>query len=300
MNTPMNSSSDVNLWPSAEHALDYLRRAGSIPHRVEGEAALLEFVPVDACRILDLGCGGGRLLALVKSALPRAQFVGLDFSPTMLDTVRKRYAGDTSVGIVEHDLENPLPPLGKFDVVVSSFAIHHLSHERKHALYAEIFEVLAPNGLFCNLEHVSSPTPRLYEKFLQAISQGNEDPSNKLLDLETQLRWMRQIGYVDVDCHWKWRELALMVGAKPGGNERPQAKSPTLVDVGGIPFDTEYKRLSMATAVRNRAGKLSGQPLNGELCAHANWFVNAYAHAPAGLIFELRGRDAWRSGFVFP
>lgn len=218
MNTPTNSSSDVNLWPSAEHALDYLRRADSIPHRVEGEATLLEFIPANASRILDLGCGGGRLLALVKSDLPRARFVGLDFSPTMLDTVRKRFASDTSVDIVEHDLENPLPALGKFNAVISSFAIHHLSHERKHVLYAEIFEVLAPNGVFCNLEHVSSPTPRLHEKFLRAISQENEDPSNKLLDLETQLRWLREIGYVDVDCHWKWRELALLVGTKPGGN----------------------------------------------------------------------------------
>jgi tRNA (cmo5U34)-methyltransferase len=195
--------------------LDYLRRADSIPHRVEGEATLLEFVPVEASRILDLGSGGGRLLALVKSARPRAQFVGLDFSPTMLDVLYKLFANDGSVTIVSHDLKNEIPPMGLFDAVISSFAIHHVSHERKRTLYQEIFELLAPGGAFCNLEHVASPTSRLDAEFLQAISWANEDPSNKLLDLETQLAWLCEIGFIDVDCHWKWRGLALLAGVKP-------------------------------------------------------------------------------------
>lgn len=211
----MTTSPDVNLWPSAEHALDYLRRADSIPHRVEGEATLLEFVPAEARRILDLGTGGGRLLALVKAARPRAQFVGLDFSPTMLETLGKLFVGDSSVAIVAHDFENELPPMGKFDAVVASFAIHHVSHERKRTLCGEIFGMLAPGGVFCNLEHVASPTQALHAGFLKAIAWESEDPSNKLLDLETQLGWLREIGFVDVDCHWKWRELTLFAGTKP-------------------------------------------------------------------------------------
>jgi tRNA (cmo5U34)-methyltransferase len=211
----MISSPQINLWSSAEHALDYLRRADSIPHRVEGEATLLEFVRPDAKHVLDIGSGGGRLLALVKAARPHARFVALDFSPTMLAELRKLFAGSDAVRIVEHNLDEPLPSLGRFDAIVSSFAIHHVSHERKRALYAEIFDALLPGGVFCNLEHVASPTPSLHGEFLRAISCESEDPSNKLLDLETQLAWLRQIGFTDVDCHWKWRELALLVGVRP-------------------------------------------------------------------------------------
>ncbi|MGH9504905.1 MAG: class I SAM-dependent methyltransferase [Terriglobales bacterium] len=206
----------VNLWTSTEHALDYLGRADSIPHRTEGESALLEFIPGAASRILDLGTGDGRLLALVKLDHPDATAVAIDFSPAMLDAARKRFAGDQSVNVVAHNLEDPLPDLGRFDAVVSSFAIHHLTHERKRTLYGEIYGRLNPDGVFCNLEHVASPTPRLHEEFLQGIGCAveTEDPSNQLLDVETQLRWLREIGFQDVDCHWKWRELALLTGRR--------------------------------------------------------------------------------------
>jgi tRNA (cmo5U34)-methyltransferase len=208
----------VNLWTKADHALDYLERADSIKHREEGESTLLEFIPQGARRILDLGTGDGRLLALVKREHPETESVALDFSPAMLDAATRRFAGDSSVAVLTHNLDNPLPDLGTFDAVVSCFAIHHLVHERKRALYSEIYERLNPGGIFCNLEHVASPTAKLHEEFLHAIGYTveTEDPSNKLLELETQVGWLREIGFVDVDCHWKWRELALLAGRRRG------------------------------------------------------------------------------------
>ncbi len=208
----------MNLWTSAEHALEYLRRADSIPHRTEGEATLLECLPGRVERFLDLGSGDGRLLALVKAAHPEASVVAVDFSPAMLERLRDRVRGDSTVQVVEHNLDLPLPELGLFDAVVSSFAIHHLSHERKKELYGEIYRALRPGGVFCNLEHVTSPSERLHRIFMTSVGKErpeDEDPSNKLLDMQVQLEWLRQIGFAEVDCLWKWRELALLVGVKP-------------------------------------------------------------------------------------
>jgi len=212
---------DVNLWDSPAHALDYLARADTIPHRTEGEAELLECLPARVDRVLDVGSGDGRLLALVKLARPNATAVALDFSPVMLDRLRDRFGGDRAVTIVAHDLERPLPRLlDTFDLVVSSFAIHHLAHPRKRTLYEEIFALLRPLGHFCNLEHVASSTAPLHDEFLARlhVEPADEDPSNKLLDVETQLQWLRDIGFVDVDCHWKWRELALLTGRRPSAS----------------------------------------------------------------------------------
>jgi SAM-dependent methyltransferase len=224
-------SDPVNLWSSAAHALEYLARADSIPHRTEGEAALLEWLPDGCARVLDLGSGDGRLLGLVKLARPEAAAVALDFSETMLNRLHTRFAADASVGIVAHDLDRPLPgSLGVFDAVVSSFAIHHVGHERKRALYQEVYGLLRPGGVFCNLEHVASATGALHESFLACLGvrPQDDDPSNRLLDVESQLAWLRAIGFVDVDCHWKWRELALLGGMRPPAHEGAESTETTM------------------------------------------------------------------------
>jgi tRNA (cmo5U34)-methyltransferase len=208
---------DVNLWRATDHALEYLTRADTIPHRTEGEAALLEGLPARMERMLDLGSGDGRLLALVKLARPQVHAVAIDFSEAMLGRLRARFAGDRTVDVVAHDLDASLPEFGgSFDAIVSSFAIHHLAHSRKRSLYTEVFARLAPGGTFCNLEHVASATERLHHQFLATlgVTAEEEDPSNKLLDVETQLSWLRETGFIDVDCQWKWRELALLTGTK--------------------------------------------------------------------------------------
>ena len=207
----------IEEWSEPEHAQWYLSIADRFPHRKEGEAVVLEQIPHGVRRILDLGTGDGRLLALILSARPGAAGVALDGSETMLQAAAARFADTDGVEIVAHDMTRPLPNLGTFDAVVSSFAIHHLEHERKLQLYSEVFRLLEPGGVFCNLEHVSSPTPALHDRWRRSLGIDGEpeDPSNRCLDVQTQVDWLREIGFADVDCYWKWMEMALLCGLKP-------------------------------------------------------------------------------------
>jgi ubiquinone/menaquinone biosynthesis C-methylase UbiE len=187
--------------------------------------------------ILDLGCGDGILARTVLELHPEARAILLDHSEPMLERAQEACAsyGNRCL-VLWADLSEPLAPHlaeARPDLIISGYAIHHLPHDRKRALYAEIFELLPPGGLFVHLEHVASATPavealfdRLYIDHLtagrglpreqvEAEYHGRPDKAdNRLLALESQLEWLREIGFQNVDCYFKWLELAVFGGTR--------------------------------------------------------------------------------------
>ena len=205
----------TNLWNDPAHAGSYLERADRLPHRREGEDVLVaDLARRPITRVLDLGCGDGRLAALVLAANPAATAVCVDMSATMLEAAAARFGDDPRVTLVAGRLDDPLPVEGPFDAVVSSFAIHHVTHERKRTLSAEIAGLLAPGAVFANLDIVESPTPALHARWRDEMGVV-DDPSDQLCALVPQLEWLREAGLTDVDCIWKWRSLSLLRGHRP-------------------------------------------------------------------------------------
>jgi tRNA (cmo5U34)-methyltransferase len=195
-NSFFNMSRSAKEWSSPQNALAYLNVADTLPHRTEGEAVLIDHLSANTKRVLDLGTGDGRLIRLIKANRPDIEAVALDVSPTMLKSAREQFANDASVKITEHDLSEPPPDLGYFEAVVLSFAIHHLKHERKRTLYEEIYDIVNPTGVFCNFEHVASPSVALHVRFLISIgySPEKEDRANRLLPMENTVRLVERYG----------------------------------------------------------------------------------------------------------
>jgi tRNA (cmo5U34)-methyltransferase len=200
-------------WSNPDRVAEYLSR--EIPHRQTAEAMLLQALPQRVDRFLDLGTGDGRLVSLLRSAHPEAEAVGLDSSEPMLARAKERFDGDTDVEFRSHDLRDRLPQIGSFDAVVSGLAIHHLEDDRKRELFAEIRSLLAPAGVFANLDLVKAPTPELHEHFRREVGRPEDDPADRLADLCDQLDWLRAAGFADANCHFKWLQLTLVVGTAP-------------------------------------------------------------------------------------
>ena len=156
-------------WSNPERVAEYLSR--EIPTARRRRRCSCRRPPERVDRILDLGTGNGRLVSLLRSAHPEAEAIGLDSSEPMLARARERFDRDGRVEFRLHDLRDPLPRIGPFDAIVSGLAIHHLEDDRKRDLFAEVHGLLAPGGVFANLDLVRAPTAELHERFRREIGR---------------------------------------------------------------------------------------------------------------------------------
>jgi ubiquinone/menaquinone biosynthesis C-methylase UbiE len=100
-------------------------------------------------RVLEIGCGTGSLLVLLKQRQPGAEIIGLDPDTAALD-IGRRKARRAGLSVrLDNGFADELPyPDGTFDRVLSSFMFHHLSRSVKEATLAEVRRVLKPGGRF--------------------------------------------------------------------------------------------------------------------------------------------------------
>ena len=213
-----------------QEVLLYLCRAAGLNAQSEG-------------MILDIGCGGGALLEVALDAFPNLTGIALDGSPTMLDAARKNLARFASVGFAEADFNRlswrDVLPAGKYAAILSGYAIHHSEDARKRELYAEIYDLLEPGGVFVNVEHVASASPLGETLFETAWVENTvrlrrergekadfngvhtefasrpDKAANRLAPVERQLNWLRDVGFSEVDCYWKYLEMAVLAGYAP-------------------------------------------------------------------------------------
>jgi tRNA (cmo5U34)-methyltransferase len=195
------------------------------------EAACLHLEPAANLAVLDIGAGTGLLTARLAAALPNARFTLLDASPAMLEHAPERLGTHWArCTTVIGDALDALPD-GPFDAVVTALAVHHLDDAGKAELYRRILERLRPGGVFVNAEQVAGPTAALDALYVDrwllhtrecgATDEDHAEAAVRMsMDLpapvEAQCAWLRDAGFVEVDCFFKQWRFAVFGGWRPG------------------------------------------------------------------------------------
>lgn len=191
---------------------------------------LLDLPAGAAPRVLDLGAGTGLLAGLVKGRWPGARLTLLDFSEEMLARARERFRGAAVPVEIRAGDSRTAPLGGPYDAVVSALSIHHLQHAEKRALYGRVLQALAPGGIFVNADNVEAEDPAVQARdraawiaAMRAAGLPEADLQAGLLrtqvdvlaPLGLQLGWLRELGFAEVDCPYKWRHFAVFSGRRP-------------------------------------------------------------------------------------
>ena len=160
--------------------------------------AVLDRLPLEGDeRVLDAGCGTGRVTELLLQRLPRGNVVALDGSPAMIDAARQRLNrfGDR-VEYVVADLGRPLPVDGLVDAVLSTATFHWVpDHD---ALFTNLAAVTRPGGWLVAQCGGAGNVARI-EAVLATIGDGWQGSHHFENPIDTTHR-LEQAGFVDIDC----------------------------------------------------------------------------------------------------
>jgi ubiquinone/menaquinone biosynthesis C-methylase UbiE len=100
-------------------------------------------------RVLDVGCGTGTLLVLLKRRYPEIEAIGIDPDPRALERAkRKARRAQVRVHFERGFADSLACETASFDRVLSSFMFHHLEGDAKLATLRQVQRVLKPYGCF--------------------------------------------------------------------------------------------------------------------------------------------------------
>jgi len=208
-----------------------------IPKYEEMQEVILETLPFekdDPIKILELGIGTGNLANKILKRFPHAQLVGVDHNKEMIELAAQKLQNfSPRFTLAEEDISNISLEAHQYNVAVSLLSIHHLTDSQKRGLFKKVYLALKPKGIFINGDFVISESEivniesaEMEKEFM--LSQGVEEKGlltsgGKVCaeddipaTVENQLKWLRNAGFDETECVWRYFNYAICLGFKRG------------------------------------------------------------------------------------
>jgi tRNA (cmo5U34)-methyltransferase len=217
----------------------------AVPRYDEMTARLLDYLPTDARRVLELGCGTGNLSLQLAASLPLATLTLVDGSPEMIELTRSRIEesiprSSQRARYVAARFEELDLPARSFDLVVSSISLHHV--EDKARLYASIRTLITDGGRFCFADQIRGEPESNHQlnwarwlDFCREPGHCTNDEIESLLahaaahdhytTLSEHFVMLAAAGFSDIDCvwrNWMWGVVTATASLPNRTNKRPR------------------------------------------------------------------------------
>ena len=204
-----------------------------VPYYEDMIEALILAIPFNKLKsfdVMDLGCGTATISKKIIENFPNAKITCLEQAENMIKMAKIKLQKYDEVRYILKDFNN-LEFNKKYDLVVSSLALHHLkTDEDKKRIYKKIYDNLLDNGIFYIADAILGPNEHLHNLYISKWKEfmlryvsteeieekvmpmyDEEDRPAKLID---QTNWLVEIGFRDVDVIWKNYKFAVYGGIK--------------------------------------------------------------------------------------
>ena len=202
------------------------KRAESYDRHMLDEMSLTEFYDeVERCiamdngfaKVLDLGCGTGLELERVFKIHKDAKVTAIDLSEKMLEKLKQKF---------EDKISNIVVICGSYfeinfgfelyDLVLSTYSLHHFSSDEKLALYKRIYESLKPGGRFINGDHTVKSIDK-EQFYIEEYKRMREKQGTEYgfyhfdtpLAIETEICLLEQAGFEKINIHKQWENTTI-------------------------------------------------------------------------------------------
>jgi SAM-dependent methyltransferase len=169
-NLVLSASPDDQMFDTSDpHA--YLKCGASALKVISACLSLAEHSSAD--RILDFGCGHGRVMRWLRAAYPSAQITGTDVNESGVNFCAGAFG---SIPIVSGYDFNNLPNYGENSLIWAGSVFTHLKEAASRALLNDFLSWLAPNGVAIFSSHGRSVVTRLVEYHFPYMMGGKNAP----------------------------------------------------------------------------------------------------------------------------
>ncbi|MBN1267762.1 MAG: class I SAM-dependent methyltransferase [Anaerolineales bacterium] len=194
----------------------------ALPNYADIFNTAVSLIPFDTSKeidVLDLGAGTGLFSKHVLDKYLRANFVLYDVAEKMLEVAQERFRQQPRQFKVIVGDYRELQVNQEFDLVISSLSIHHLTDEEKARLFCSVYDLLRKDGVFINIDQIRGETAYLrdlyWENWLARVRrvEASEERIQESINRRTkydrdaplwhQLQWLKEAGFVNVDCVYK-------------------------------------------------------------------------------------------------
>jgi len=156
--------------------------------------------------ILDIGCGTGTLVVLLKRQFAAVQVAGLDPDPKALRRAKNKVRRAAVSVQLDQGFADELPyEKGSFDRVLSSFMLHHLDEQERENTLAEVLRVLKPAGTFHLLDFAADDhgSHGRWDRLIHSHAQLKDNVEERILQL------IRRAGFTNAE---KVKDGSMLIG----------------------------------------------------------------------------------------